>query len=134
MRSALISHLADGRGCVEPLREGTQPSHATDLSERRPLPSLSYRRVEHAEILEGHQGGAGLASPFDDDALPGGGLIEEALATRHPDGSFWDYPLYSYHKPYGTAYALMALLRVELLYPWPESAMAAVRGKYADAE
>ena len=36
-------------------------------------------------------------------------LIEEVLVTRHPDGSFWDYPLYGYHKPYGTGYALLAL-------------------------
>jgi hypothetical protein len=38
------------------------------------------------------------------------GLIEEVLLTHHPDGSFWDYPLYGYHKPYGTGYALLALL------------------------
>jgi hypothetical protein len=35
------------------------------------------------------------------------------LKTRQPDGSFWDYPLYGYHKFYGTGYALMALARCE---------------------
>jgi len=30
---------------------------------------------------------------------------------QEQDGSWWDYPLYSYHKPYGTAFALMALTR-----------------------
>ena len=39
-------------------------------------------------------------------------LVDMVLRTRQPDGSFWDYPLYSYHKPYGTAYALLALGRV----------------------
>jgi hypothetical protein len=33
------------------------------------------------------------------------------MVCRDPDGSFWDYPLYSYHKPYGTALALIALSR-----------------------
>jgi cytochrome b561 len=33
------------------------------------------------------------------------------LITRQPDGSLWDYPLYSYHKSYGTAHALIALTR-----------------------
>jgi hypothetical protein len=28
---------------------------------------------------------------------------------QEPDGSWWDYPLYEYHQPYGTGYALMAL-------------------------
>lgn len=34
-----------------------------------------------------------------------------AVILRHQekDGSWWDYPLYDYHQPYGTGYALMAL-------------------------
>jgi len=39
-------------------------------------------------------------------------LIEEILVTLHPDGSFWDYPLYGYHNPYGTGYALLALIEL----------------------
>ncbi len=31
------------------------------------------------------------------------------LALQEKDGSFWDYPLYDYHQPYGTGYALLAL-------------------------
>lgn len=39
--------------------------------------------------------------------------LEKILLERQEkdDGSWWDYPLYSYHKPYGTAYALLTLLR-----------------------
>jgi hypothetical protein len=36
-------------------------------------------------------------------------LVENAKVCREPDGSYWDYPLYSYHKPYGTAYALIVM-------------------------
>ncbi|WP_052573510.1 terpene cyclase/mutase family protein [Haloferula sp. BvORR071] len=31
------------------------------------------------------------------------------LFRQEKDGSWWDYPLYDYHQPYGTGYALMAL-------------------------
>lgn len=31
------------------------------------------------------------------------------LTLQEKDGSWWDYPLYDYHQPYGTGYALMAL-------------------------
>jgi len=31
------------------------------------------------------------------------------LERQEKDGSWWDYPLYSYHQPYGTGYSLLAL-------------------------
>lgn len=31
------------------------------------------------------------------------------LHRQESDGSWWDYPLYDYHQPYGGGYALMAL-------------------------
>jgi hypothetical protein len=31
------------------------------------------------------------------------------VALQEKDGSWWDYPLYDYHQPYGTGYALMSL-------------------------
>ncbi len=31
------------------------------------------------------------------------------LERQEADGSWWDYPLYDYHQPYGTGYSLMAL-------------------------
>jgi hypothetical protein len=38
-------------------------------------------------------------------------LAEFILPHQEEDGSWWDYAMYSYHKPYGTAYAVMTLLR-----------------------
>jgi hypothetical protein len=38
-------------------------------------------------------------------------LAEFVLPHQEEDGSWWDYAMFSYHKPYGTAYALMTLLR-----------------------
>jgi hypothetical protein len=32
-------------------------------------------------------------------------IARASLKIRQPDGSFWDYPMYGYHKFYGTGYA-----------------------------
>ena len=36
-------------------------------------------------------------------------LARLILFRQEKDGSWWDYPLYDYHQPYGTGYSLMAL-------------------------
>ncbi|MBB5352898.1 hypothetical protein HNR46_003147 [Haloferula luteola] len=36
-------------------------------------------------------------------------LAQIILYRQEKDGSWWDYPLYDYHQPYGTGYCLMAL-------------------------
>ncbi len=35
------------------------------------------------------------------------------MPFQEADGSWWDYAMWDYHKPYGTAYAVMALLRLD---------------------
>ncbi|HEX5789863.1 MAG TPA: hypothetical protein VFY13_01865, partial [Luteolibacter sp.] len=36
-------------------------------------------------------------------------VAEAILPLQEKDGSWWDYPLYDYHQPYGTGYALLTL-------------------------
>ena len=36
-------------------------------------------------------------------------LARIILTRQEKDGSWWDYPLYDYHQPYGTGYVLMSL-------------------------
>jgi hypothetical protein len=36
-------------------------------------------------------------------------LARTLLNVQEKDGSWWDYPLYDYHQPYGTAFALLSL-------------------------
>lgn len=44
-------------------------------------------------------------------------LAHALLPLQEADGSWWDYPLYNYHKPYGTGYTLYSLSRArEILY------------------
>ena len=40
-------------------------------------------------------------------------LTEVVAPHQEPDGSWWDYAMWGYHKPYGTAFAIMTLLRCE---------------------
>ena len=51
------------------------------------------------------------AEPRDEQAELWPALVKAVMVCHQPDGSFWDYPLYSYHKPYGTGFALIALTR-----------------------
>jgi hypothetical protein len=80
---------------------------------RRPIPHESWYQVSGYFYLYGHQYAAlcleHLSAADHQRFWPP--LVRAVLKTRQPDGSFWDYPMYGYHKFYGTGYALMALSR-----------------------
>ena len=38
-------------------------------------------------------------------------LAQQIMPFQEPDGSWWDYAMWGYHKPYGTAFAIMTLMR-----------------------
>lgn len=80
---------------------------------RRPIPHESWYQVSGYFYLYGHQYAAMCLEllPEDDQRRLWPNVVEAILKTRQPDGSFWDYPLYGYHKFYGTGYALMSLAR-----------------------
>jgi hypothetical protein len=58
----------------------------------------------YAGLLMQHLGAAGKQQYAQQ-------LIDVILPHQEPDGSWWDYPMWDYHKPYGTAFAIMTLLR-----------------------
>lgn len=80
---------------------------------RRPIPHESWYQVSGYFYLYGHMYGAMVLDKLDDGARrtwwpP---VVRQTLKARQPDGSFWDYPLYGFHKAYGTGFALMTLAR-----------------------
>jgi hypothetical protein len=84
-----------------------------DMGRKKPIPHESFAQVAGYFFYFGHYYGALCVEqlpasdrPFYQDHL--GNLL---LRLQEEDGSWWDYPLYSYHKSYGTAFALMALAR-----------------------
>lgn len=80
---------------------------------RRPIPHESWYAVSGYFYLYGHAYAAYVLERLPEaqqrDLWPT--LVDAVLYCHQPDGSFWDYPLYSYHKAYGTAFALIALTR-----------------------
>lgn len=42
-------------------------------------------------------------------------LAHLLMEKQEKDGSWWDYPLYDYHQPYGTGYTLTALARLRAM-------------------
>jgi hypothetical protein len=81
------------------------------IAVRRPIPHESWYSVSGYFYLYGHAYAAYIIEglPKEKQARLWPALVEAANYCREPDGSYWDYPLYSYHKPYGTAFALMVL-------------------------
>ena len=84
-----------------------------DIGRKRPIPHESWFQVAGYFFYFGHYY-AGLCierlpapqrGPFQDH------LAQIMLRLQEKDGSWWDFPLYDYHQPYGTAFALMALQR-----------------------
>ena len=49
--------------------------------------------------------------PFSERAPYQPLLARLMLDRQEKDGSWWDYPLYDYHQPYGTSFALMTVHR-----------------------
>lgn len=80
---------------------------------RRPQPHSSFYAVSGYFYLYGYQYAALVLErlPEEDRKEYWPFVAESILKTRQPDGSFWDYPTYDYHKYYGTGYALIALSR-----------------------
>jgi hypothetical protein len=80
---------------------------------KRPVPHESWFRVAGYFYYYGHYY-AGLCTdqvPMNDRRLYKGQLVAILAPLQEKDGSWWDYPLYDYHQPYGTAFALLTLAR-----------------------
>jgi len=80
---------------------------------RRPVPHESWYQVSGYFYLYGQQYTAMVLERMtpEDRTRFWPDLVRYVLKTRQPEGSFWDYPTYGYHKFYGTGYALMTLAR-----------------------
>ena len=85
-----------------------------ELGVRRPVPHESWYQISGYFYLFGmaYAGYILEGLPPGERQRFAGPLFAAVMYCRQPDGSFWDYPLYGYHKAYGTAFALMALSRI----------------------
>jgi hypothetical protein len=85
------------------------------IGRKRPIPHESYFYVAGYFYYYGHWYAAQCL-----DLLPAAKrphfqdyLAHILLPLQERDGSWWDYPLYNYHQQYGTAMAVMTLVRCQ---------------------
>lgn len=84
-----------------------------DIGRKRPIPHESWFSVAGYFYYFGHYYGAYCIQELPVEQRPEfqSHMSHLMLDRQETDGSWWDYPLYDYHKPYGTAFALMTLMR-----------------------
>ena len=84
-----------------------------DIGRKRPVPHESWMQVAGYFYYFGHYyAGLCIDALPKDQQLPYQTMLAEILIDlQEKDGSWWDYPLYDYHQPYGTSFAVMSLLR-----------------------
>ncbi|MCS7465989.1 hypothetical protein NZK35_04790 [Stieleria sp. ICT_E10.1] len=84
-----------------------------DIGRKRPIPHESWMQVAGYFYYFGHYYGAVCLDqlPAEQRAPYQAMLAKLILDRQEKNGSWWDYPLYDYHRPYGTGFALMTLHR-----------------------
>lgn len=84
-----------------------------DIGRKRPIPHESWMQVAGYFYYYGHYYAALSLEQLPTSEQPPyqPPLAKLMLDRQEKDGSWWDYPLYDYHQPYGTAFALMTLHR-----------------------
>ena len=83
------------------------------IGRKRPIPHESWFQVAGYFYYYGHYYAALCIEdlPADQRGLFQAHMAVTIIPKQEKDGSWWDYPLYDYHQPYGTAFALMTLVR-----------------------
>ncbi len=84
-----------------------------DIGRKRPIPHEAWFQVAGYFYYYGHYYAALSIDelPADDRAPYRAMLAALIVPLQEENGAWWDYPLYNYHEPYGTALALMTLVR-----------------------
>jgi hypothetical protein len=82
-----------------------------DIGRKRPRPHESWFAVAGYFFYYGHFYAAGCIELLEPEARPEyrERMARVLLDRQEKDGSWWDFPFYDYHQPYGTAFALMSL-------------------------
>jgi hypothetical protein len=84
-----------------------------DLGRKRPIPHESWFSVAGYFFYYGHYYAACCIEQLEPQrrARYQDLLAHVLLKLQEKDGSWWDFPLYDYHQQYGTAFAVMSLVR-----------------------
>ena len=83
-----------------------------DIGRKRPIPHESHFLVAGYFYYYGHWYAARSFAqlPSEDRPRHQAQMARLMVDLQESDGSWWDYPLYDYHQPYGTSMAIMTLM------------------------
>jgi len=86
------------------------------MGRQRPIPHDSWYATAPYYYYFGHYYAARLVEGLKGDARDKYAKVvaDGVLKYQESDGSWWDFPMWDFHKPYGTAFAVMTLLRCNL--------------------
>ena len=84
-----------------------------DMGRKRQYPHESWYKTAPYYYYFGHYYTARLIERLGPEAKEkyGAKLADTIVPHQEPDGSWWDYAMWDFHKPYGTAFSIMTLLR-----------------------
>jgi hypothetical protein len=84
-----------------------------DIGRKRPVPHESWFGVAGYFYYYGHYyaGKCIELLPSSEAKSHKEAIAGLILSHQEKDGSWWDFPFYTYHQPYGTAFAVMTLAR-----------------------
>jgi hypothetical protein len=87
-----------------------------DMGRKKPIPHESFAQVAGYFYYFGVYYGAVCIDqlPANERPFYQHHVARLIIDRQEKDGSWFDYPLYSYHKPYGTAFALLTLQRCRI--------------------
>ena len=82
-----------------------------DMARKRPIPHEGYAANAGYFFYYGYFYASENINLLPEEKRPrhASFLSHAVLPLQEKDGSWWDFPLYNYHKPYGTGYALFSL-------------------------
>lgn len=88
-----------------------------EMGRKRQFPHEAWYQTAPYYYYFGHYYAARLVERLErpEDRRTYGAKLAEIgiLGKQDADGSWWDFAMWDFHKPYGTAYAIMTLLRCE---------------------
>ncbi len=82
-----------------------------EIGRKRQYPHEAWYFTSGYYYYFGHYYAARLVSRLPDRRSYAERLKACILPHQEADGSWWDYKMWDYHKPYGTAFAILTLLR-----------------------
>jgi hypothetical protein len=92
-----------------------------DIGRKRPIPHESHYQVAGYFYYYGHYYASQCIDELPAERRPPlhAQMACRLLPLQEKDGSWWDFPLYNYHQQYGTAMAVMSLVRCRQADPRP---------------